>query len=83
MQSDQKCKVHGVMLRLSKVPIRYGSQVRDEDLWTARAKLFPNSKSFVLGGCSYDLDRYESEQLVCDECRKAEETWRTRNGHWD
>ena len=83
MDSDQKCNVHGTILRPLKVPVYYGLPARDEALWDARAKLFPNSKSFVLGGCIVDLERSESEQLVCDECCKAEKAWKTRNGRWD
>ena len=31
--ADDKCNVHGTILKLMKVPVRYGSQARDEELW--------------------------------------------------
>ncbi len=67
-------------MRLKRVPISYGLPRNDEELWDARAKLFPNAKSYVLGGCCADLSTLESEQLVCDECRKAEKAWEKENG---
>ena len=76
MDSAQRCKVHGTILRLMEVPVRYGLQPPDEELWAARAKLFPNSKRYVLGGCMVGAIGDDYEDLVCDECRKAENAWR-------
>jgi hypothetical protein len=50
MESKQ-CTVHGTMMRLTKIPLSYGLPVPDPELWDARAKLFPNSKRYLLGGC--------------------------------
>ncbi len=32
-------------MRLKRVPISYGLPRNDEELWDARAKLFPNAKA--------------------------------------
>ena len=71
-----KCEIHNCPLIQTKVPIHYGLPVLDEELIEARRKLFPNSKSYVLGGCTF-LDESGSEELVCPECREAEAEWRS------
>ena len=51
----QRSQVHGVVLQLMQVPVIYGLPVFDnsfETLIRARAALFPNARSHVLGGCN-------------------------------
>jgi len=81
MASEKTCELHGTILRRQMVPVSYGLPVRDPDLWEARAKLFPNAKSFVLGGCCVGSMGYDYEDWVCSECRKAEAKWR-RKANW-
>jgi hypothetical protein len=81
MASEKTCNVHGTILRRQKVPLQYGLPVPDPDLWEARAKLFPNAKSFLLGGCCVGSSGFETEDWVCADCRKAEARWR-RKANW-
>ena len=86
MASEKTCEVHGTVLHLRSVPVTYGRPVPDPELWEARKKLFPNAKSFVLGGCCVGSMGDEYEDWVCSECRKAEAKWRmgpyTREEPW-
>ena len=81
MTSEKTCELHGAILRRKKVPVGYGLPVPDPDLWEARTNLFPNSKSYVLGGCCVGSIGWEYEEWVCSECRKAEAGWR-RKANW-
>ena len=81
--SDDVCTVHGTAMHLTKIPLAYGLPPRDEELWNARAKLFPNSKRYLIGGCTVGAIGAETEDWVCEECRKAERHWRLKNGHWE
>ncbi len=81
MAFEKRCEVHYTILRRQKVPLRYGLQAPDPDLWEARAKLFPNAKTSLLGGCCAGSMGYEYEDWVCAECRKAEARWR-RKANW-
>ena len=78
---NKLCELHGTILRPQRVAVGYGLPVFEPGFLEARAKLFPNSKSIVVGGCcagSFDPD-YEA--LVCADCRKAEMRWR-RGANW-
>ena len=47
-------------------------------------QLFPNAKSYSLGGCVIDFDDpSDQEALVCEECREAEALWRKENDSFD
>ena len=81
MTLEKRCEVHYTILRRQMVPLRYGLQALDPDLCEARAKLFPNAKTFLLGGCWAGSMGYEYEDWVCAECRKAEARWR-RKANW-
>jgi hypothetical protein len=72
---EKICEVHQKMMKLLTVPISYGLPPNDEELWLARKKLFPNAKSYVLGGCSVGSAESASEELACEECRDAEKRW--------
>jgi hypothetical protein len=47
-------------------------------------QLFPNAKSYFLGGCVVDGDdpSYRNA-FVCEECREAEAVWRRKNDPLD
>ena len=73
------CELHGTKLKRKKVPIRYGMPGYDE-AWAVQEELFPNAKSYFLGGCLVGLDdpSYQNA-FVCEECREAEAVWRKEN----
>ena len=66
-------------MRLTKIPLSYGLPARDQELWDARAALFPNVKSYLLGGCVVGSEE-ETEDWVCSACREAEQAWMLKNG---
>jgi hypothetical protein len=81
MPSEKTCELHGTVMRLQRVPLHYGLPVPDPDLWDARKRLFPNAKTFLLGGCCAGSMGNDYEDWVCAECRKAEARWR-RKANW-
>ena len=73
------CKFHGTKLKRKKVPIRYGLPPYDEAL-AVKEQLFPNAKSYFLGGCVIDFDSPSHQNaMVCEDCREAEVLWRKEN----
>ena len=73
------CELHGTKLKRKKVPISYGLPPYDE-AWAVEKQLFPNAKSYVLGGCLVDFDDPSDQYaFVCEECREAEGVWRREN----
>lgn len=72
----QTCDVHGALMKPQTVPLIYGLPVRDEELIEARSKLFPNARSYFIGGCVVGSGGYETETFVCEQCRTAERAWR-------
>lgn len=57
-------------------PLSYGLPLPDE-ADDVSAELFPNSHSYLLGGCIMDSSTLtEPSAMVCDDCVKAEEAWR-------
>ena len=77
------CKLHGTQLKRKKVPINYGMPAYDE-AWVVQEELFPNAKSYCLGGCVIDFDNPSHRYaFVCEECREAEALWRRENGALD
>ena len=80
--NNERCRVHGAILQLMRVPVLYGLPVHDdaaEALIKARGALFPNSKTHVLGGCTLGMIGREIEELVCIDCRWAEKEWAEAN----
>jgi len=65
MTSERTCELDGTILRRKKVPVSYGLPVPDSDEMEARTKLFPDSKSYVLGGCCAGSIGWEYEDWVC------------------
>ncbi len=77
------CKLHGTKLKTKKVPIHYGMPTYD-GAWAVQEQLFPNAKSYFVGGCVIDSDNpSDQEALVCEECREAEALWRKENDSFD
>jgi hypothetical protein len=73
------CEIHGVELKPMTVGVSYGLPRRDDPYFEARRTLFPNSKMSVSGGCCVGSIGYETEALVCEECREVEEQWQEEN----
>jgi hypothetical protein len=73
---NEKCKIHDVELKLIEVSVSYGLPFFDEEELESRSNLFPNAKSFVLGGCDIESAPNRSEVLFCDKCREAEKDWK-------
>src|ERR1700741_3023171 len=76
MNEEKRCEIHGSLLECKRVPVQYGLPIRNASFDEARIKLFPNSRSSVLGGCMDGLIGNYSEEFVCNECREAENKWR-------
>ena len=74
----QTCEVHSTRMKPETVPVYYGLPVLDEELIEARAKLFPNARSYFVG-CVAGSGGDETEALVCEQCRAAEDEWRRTN----
>ena len=76
------CEVHGVPLRVEKIPITYGlTIVSNRPLAATLIARFPHSESVILGGCcttEINGERQEpshKESYVCPECLKSRATW--------
>ncbi len=83
MSEQKRCEVHGTVLKSMKVRVVYGLPLQTDDFKTlveARAELFPNARSRVLGGCTLGGIGPDYEALFCSECRKAEKKWKAGTG---
>ena len=69
------CSVHRVALVEGEAPIAYGLIRFDRAYLKARKRLFPNSRSFVLGGCVVSLEDRKAAVRYCPRCREAERAW--------
>lgn len=70
------CNVHKVSLLKEKVPIRYGLIRFSAGYGIAKKQLFPNSCSFVLGGCLVSPRNPMTRKVnYCPKCREAEKGW--------
>ncbi len=71
------CSVHKVKLQEEEVPVRYGLIRFSADYIAAKNELFPNAKSFVLGGCIVSPTNAKTRNVkYCPQCRAAESAWR-------
>jgi hypothetical protein len=71
----KSCEAHGLPLQVGLAEIAYGLYELDETYLADKKELFPNSNSWVLGGCiSSDVDVAEVD--FCPLCREAEGVWR-------
>ena len=73
----RQCKLHNVELKFGKREIRRGfPPAPPEGFFEAEEALFPNAKSFEIGGCSVSLDDVNEKRVYfCPECRNAESDW--------
>lgn len=78
----KRCKVHGNTLEEGTAPVRYGLIRLRPDYRNAKREGFPNSWSFVLGGCRVG-NRREANVFFCPECRAAESEWTEANPDFD
>jgi hypothetical protein len=72
------CKIHKELLLKDNVPIGYGLITQDKSYEKAHSNLFPNSNSFVYGGCLRE-DSINANILYCFSCRQAEISWKSKN----
>jgi hypothetical protein len=73
------CEVHGLLLQPGLAQIAYGLYDFDERYSADMKELFPNSNSWVMGGCiSGDRDMAQVE--FCQHCRGAEDIWHQNKG---
>jgi hypothetical protein len=71
-----KCSVHNEPLLREQVPIRYGLLRLSPEFRKAQSGIFPNSRSFVLGGCRVSPDNPKQQDVeFCPKCREAEQRW--------
>jgi len=69
------CSMHKVRLLEAEVTVRYGLIVFSQAYRRAERR-FPNSRSFVLGGCYVHPDNPETATVrYCPRCREAEAAW--------
>ena len=79
----RKCELHGTVLTAMDVPISYGLPGFDP-AWEVEKELFPNARSYILGGCLIDFNNpTTARRMVCEECRNAKDLWRRENGLTD
>ena len=76
----EKCEVHGEILKLDTVPIRYGLIKFGGDYYKIILAEFPNANSGVLGGCIV-MEETDAEVLYCAKCRDAEARWQKEHRH--
>jgi hypothetical protein len=76
MWNSAVCDVHQETLQNEAVPIRYGLIRFSKEFLEAQQRLFPNSRSFVLGGCRVGPGQPKTKELrYCPQCRLAEHAW--------
>jgi hypothetical protein len=73
-KEPKRCEVHDSTLQTGLAQIAYGLFEFDEGYWANKKELFPNSNSWVMGGCiSSDVDVAQVD--FCPLCREAECVW--------
>lgn len=74
------CAIHDETLLRDVVPLRYGLIRFTPEYLEARPRLFPNARSFMLGGCMLTPDRpTRTEVYFCPKCREAQSAWARGN----
>ena len=82
----KNCHIHGGELQKGVTEIRRGmpSSGPPAGYFEAQNELFPNSKSFDIGGCLVGPGlKDERSARFCPECREAERTWSSEHGAED
>ena len=78
-RAEKRCELHDTPLEHRQIPISYGMPSYDP-AWAVQKDLFPNARSYVLGGCVIDFDSPKFEKAwVCDACIEAEKRWRSED----
>ncbi len=73
-KEPKSCEAHGLPLQTGLAQISYGLLEIDERYLADKTDLFPNSNSWVAGGCvSSDVDVAQVD--YCPLCREAEGVW--------
>jgi hypothetical protein len=73
-KEPKRCEVHGLPLQAGLVEIAYGLYDFDEAYLADKEALFPNSHSWVMGGCiNFGADVAQVD--FCPLCREAEGVW--------
>jgi hypothetical protein len=71
---ERRCEVHGRVLREDSVPICYGLIVKLERFRKAQRQLFPNARTFLLGGCVVGRTSPKRARVrYCSACRAAQD----------
>ena len=70
------CRLHQASLLEGDAAVRYGLVRFPADYVAAKERLFPNSYSFVLGGCRVSPTNPKTRKVqYCPQCREAERAW--------
>lgn len=64
------CEVHNVPLQAGVAPVVYGLLNLDSDYLAAKKQNYPNSASFVIGGCSVEPEKARAVAF-CPKCRES------------
>jgi hypothetical protein len=71
-----KCGVHNEPLLRESVSIQYGLVRLSPEFRKSQSTLFPNARSFVLGGCRVSPNNPKQKDVkFCPKCREAEQGW--------
>jgi hypothetical protein len=82
---ERRCPVHGEVMKIGLVPIRYGlargidvddlqEMKRSHTFWAAKRKLFPESNPRQAAGCRVEVED-KAEVYYCQRCRENEARW--------
>lgn len=76
MRANTSCVIHKESLQLEQVRIKYGLIRFSREFLDAQPKLFPNARSFLLGGCLVGPNQPKTGEVrFCPKCRDAEQLW--------
>jgi hypothetical protein len=73
------CEVHGAVMLLDHVPVKYGLRVATIPRLEAEQELFPNSNHFVDGNCGHDIGK-DALVYFCPLCRAAQAEREQKDG---
>ncbi len=80
MFGSSKCAIHGEALQGDLVPLRYGLIRFTREYLEAQLRLFPNARSFMLGGCRLPPNPQKLTKVsYCAKCREAQAAWAAEN----
>lgn len=70
-----RCHLHRTMMKIKRVPIRYGKPAYMPKSMAAKKRLFPNSKMYISGGCIVTSGLRMKLVYACPHCRTARKKW--------